>query len=93
MYPRLSQGREYGFVLKFLAEMQDPRLDEQIARHLLAKEFDAAPFLHRCAATAAIYDEMNWSKTISALQTLGRDESFEKADYAARLARDLLAGQ
>lgn len=93
LYPRLSQRQETDFVLKFLAELRDPKLDAEVARHLLAKQFTGTRFMQYSASTGMIYKGMSWDRTISAFQALGQDKSFKQAKYAARLARDLLAAK
>lgn len=93
LHPRLSQQQDTDFVLKFLAELRDPKLDAEVARHLLARKFTGERFMQYSAATGMTYRRLSWDKTAAAFQALGRDKSFKKAKYAARLARDLLAAK
>lgn len=92
LYPRLGEKRDCGSVLTILAELQDPELDGEIARHLSARKFEGTSFMQSAAATASLCKHQRWTKTIVAFESLGKDRSFAEAEYATRLANDLREG-
>lgn len=89
LYPRLSDKPDCSTVLRILAELQDPELDGQIARHLLGGKIEGTTFMQSSAATVSFYKHLQWPRTIAAFEALGKDQTFAQSEYAARLAKDL----
>ncbi len=89
LYPRLSDKLDCNIVLRILAELQDPELDGQIARHLLGGKLEGTTFMQSSAATVSFYEHMQWPQTIAAFESLGKDQKFAESEYADRLAKDL----
>ena len=79
-------------LMHMFAELGDPGLDAEVAGRVGRDGFDRANHVRDIVLTARWYPGLEWGKTITAIESLGQDPSYEHADYAARLAREWRAG-